>query len=70
MVKLNIGNLSELKLRYSTKTTNYIYVVEPYGIGVYRLFQRKITEPGSGTVKAVKMPEIYRGYFKKWRWLD
>lgn len=70
MVKLNVTNLSELKNRYKTETAHYIYTAEPYGIGVYRLLRRRKTVPESVVIEIVKMPEIYRGFFKNWRWLD
>ena len=63
-------NLTELKTAYRTETANYTYTVEPYGIGVYRLMKKKKSIPESATFEIVKMPEIYRGYFKNWRWLD
>lgn len=67
MVKLNITNLYELKSLYRTETANYIYVAQPQGIGVYRLLRRRKKE---SVAEIVKMPEIYRGFFKKWRWED
>ena len=67
MVKLNINNLYELRNLYRTETANYIYVAQPQGIGVYRLLRRRKKE---SVVEIVKMPEIYRGFFKKWRWED
>ena len=67
MVKLNITNLYELRHLYRTETANYVYVVQPQGIGVYRLLRRRKKESG---VEIVRMPEIYRGFFKKWRWKD
>jgi hypothetical protein len=42
-------------------------VAEPREIGVYRLLRRR---KKSTKIKEVKMPEIYRGFFKKWRWAD
>lgn len=67
MVKLNTFNLYELKHLYRTETANYIYVAEPCEIGVYRLLRRR---KKSTEIEEVKMPEIYRGFFKKWRWAD
>lgn len=67
MVKLNITNLYELKNLYRTETAHYVYVAQPKGIGVYCLLRRKKNESGS---EIVRMPEIYRGFFKKWRWED
>lgn len=65
MVKLNTFNLYELRHLYRTETANYIYVAEPRGIGVYRLLRRK---KKTAEIEIVKMPEIYRRFFKKWRW--
>ena len=67
MVKLNITNLYELKNLYRTETAHYVYVAQPQGIGVYRLLRRSKKESGA---EIVRMPEIYRGFFKKWRWED
>lgn len=67
MVKLNITNLYELKNLYRTETAHYVYVAQPQGIGVYRLLRRSKKESGA---EVVRMPEIYRGFFKKWRWED
>lgn len=67
MVKLNTFNLYELRYLYRTETANYVYAVEPRGIGAYRLLRRK---KKSKEIEEVKMPEIYRGFFKKWRWID
>lgn len=67
MVKLNITNLYELKNLYRTETAHYVYVAQPQGIGVYRLLRRRKKESGT---ESVRMPEIYRGFFKKWRWED
>ena len=67
MVKLNITNLYELKNLYPTETAHYVYVAQPQGIGAYRLLRRR--KKGSGS-EVVRMPEIYRGFFKKWRWED
>ena len=67
MVKLNITNLYELKNLYRTETAHYVYVAQPQGIGVYRLLRRRKKESVS---EVVRMPEIYRGFFKKWRWED
>ena len=67
MVKLNITNLYELKNLYRTETAHYVYVTQPQGIGVYRLLRRR--KKGS-EAEVVRMPEIYRGFFKKWRWED
>lgn len=67
MVKLNINNLYELRNLYRTETAHYVYVAQPQGIGVYRLLRRRKKE---SVVEIVKMPEIYRGFFKKWRWED
>lgn len=71
-VKLNNQNLYELKEKKRTETANYIYEVEPWGVGVYRLLKKK---KNAGTSSAhfeyEKMPEIYRGYFGKgWKWYD
>lgn len=68
MVRLNATNLYELKTFYRTETANYIYMVEPLGVGIYRLIRRNKTADKTTKNEAVKMPEIYRGYFKKWRW--
>lgn len=68
MVRLNATNLSELKTFYKTETANYIYMVEPLGVDIYRLIRRNKTADKTTKNEAVKMPEIYRGYFKKWRW--
>ena len=70
MVKLNVVNLYELKNHYKTETTNYIYVAKPYGIGVYQLLRKGKKMPKDSKSEIVRMPEIYRGFFKKWRWLD
>ena len=67
MIKLNTTNLYELKNLYRTETAHYVYVAQPQGIGIYRLLRRRKKEPGS---EIVRMPEIYRGFFKKWRWED
>lgn len=67
MVKLNITNLYELKNFYRTETAHYVYVAQPQGIEVYRLSRRRKKESGA---EIVRMPEIYRGFFKKWRWED
>ena len=67
MVKLNITNLYELKNLYRTETAHYVYMAQPQGIGVYRLLRRRKKESGS---EVIRMPEIYRGFFKKWRWED
>ena len=67
MVKLNITNLYELKSLYRTETAHYVYTAQPQGIGVYRLLRRRKKESGA---EVVRMPEIYRGFFKKWRWED
>lgn len=67
MVKLNITNLYELKNLYRTETAHYVYETQPQGIGVYRLLRRRKKESGA---EIVRMPEIYRGFFKKWRWED
>lgn len=67
MVKLNITNLYELKNLYRTETAHYVYVAQPQGIGVYRLLRRRKKKSGA---EIVRMPEIYRGFFKKWRWED
>ena len=68
MVRLNTTNLYELKTFYRTETANYIYMVEPLGVDIYRLIRRSKTADKTTKNEAVKMPEIYRGYFKKWRW--
>ena len=68
MVRLNATNLYELKTFYRTETANYIYMVEPLGVDIYRLIRRNKTADKTTKNEAVKMPEIYRGYFKKWRW--
>lgn len=70
MVKLNIVNLYELKNHYKTETANYIYTARPCGINVYQLLRKHKTSMTNSKVEAVRMPEIYRGFFKKWRWLD
>ena len=70
MVKLNIANLYELKTFYRTETANYIYMVEPLGVDIYRLIKRSKTADKTTKNEVVKMPEVYRGYFKKWRWAD
>lgn len=67
MVKLNITNLYELKNLYRTETAHYVYMAQPQGIGVYRLLRQRKKEYGS---EVVRMPEIYRGFFKEWRWED
>lgn len=67
MVKLNTFNLYELRHLYRTETANYIYAAEPREIGVYRLLRRR---KKTAEIETVKMPEIYRGFFKKWRWED
>lgn len=67
MVKLNITNLYELRHLYRTETAHYVYVAQPQGIGAYRLLRRRKKE---SEIEIVKMPEIYRGFFKKWRWED
>lgn len=67
MVKLNITNLYELKNLYQTETAHYVYEAQPQGIGTYRLLRRRKKESGA---EIVRMPEIYRGFFKKWRWED
>lgn len=68
MVRLNATNLYELKTFYKTETANYIYMAEPLGVDIYRLIRRSKTVDKTTKNEAVKMPEIYRGYFKKWRW--
>lgn len=68
MVRLNATNLYELKTFYRTETANYIYMVEPLGVDIYRLIRRSKTADKTAKNEAVKIPEIYRGYFKKWRW--
>lgn len=68
MVKLNATNLYELKTFYRTETAKYIYMVEPLGVDIYRLIRRRKTADKTTKNEAVKIPEIYRGYFKKWRW--
>lgn len=70
MVKLNVVNLYELKNHYRTETANYIYVAKPYGIGVYQLLRKNKKMPKDSKSEIIRMPEIYRGFFKKWRWLD
>ena len=70
MVKLNIANLYELKTFYRTETANYIYMVEPLGVDIYRLIKRSKTADKTTKNEVVKMPEVYRGYFKKWRWAN
>lgn len=67
MVKLNTFNLYELRHLYRTETANYIYVVDPRKINTYRLLRRR---KKSEEIETVKMPEIYREFFKKWRWED
>ena len=68
MVKLNIANLYELKNHYKTETAHYIYMVEPLGVDIYRLVRKSKTADKNSKNEAVKMPEIYRGYFRNWRW--
>lgn len=69
MVKLNVVNLYELKNRYRTETANYIYMIEPLEVDIYRLVRRSKAANKTAKSETVKMPEIYRGYFKKnWRW--
>lgn len=68
MIKLNSNNLYELKNFYRTETAHYIYMVEPLGVDVYRLLRRNKKADENEKNEAVKMPEIYRGYFKNWRW--
>lgn len=70
MVKLSVTNLYELKNRYKTETANYIYMVEPLGVNIYRLVRRGKAADKTAKSEAVKMPEIYRGYFKNWGWSD
>ena len=70
-VKLNTNNLYELKTKMRTETAHYIYSVEPWSISVYRLLRRKKLDSSINTkAEYVKMPEIYRGYFKGWRWFE
>ena len=68
MVRLNVVNLYELKTFYRTETANYIYTIEPLGVDIYRLIRRGKAAGKTTKNEVVKMPEIYRGYFKKWRW--
>ena len=68
MVKLNVNNLYELKKFYKTETANYIYMIEPLGVNIYRLLRRNKAADKTAKNEAVKMPKIYRGYFKNWRW--
>ena len=68
MVKLNAINLYELKNFYRTETANYIYMIEPLGINIYRLLRKSKTADKTAKNEVIKMPEIYRGYFKNWRW--
>lgn len=70
MVKLNVVNLYELKNHYKTETANYIYIAKPCGIGVYQLLRKNKKMPKDLKPEIIRMPEIYRGFFKKWRWLD
>lgn len=70
-VKLNMNNLYELKTFKQTETAHYAYSVEAWSIGMYRLIRsRKNEYPWSEKPEYVKMPEIYRGYFKGWRWFE
>lgn len=66
-IKLNMNNLYELKEQFITETPNYTYVAEPIGISCYRLkrYGKKETE---NQAKICLMPDIYRPYFKKWKW--
>jgi hypothetical protein len=43
-------------------------MIEPLGINTYRLLRKSKTADKTAKNEAVKMPEIYRGYFKNWRW--
>lgn len=63
--KLSNGNLYDLKNNYRTETPHYFYMVKPIGINLMQLI-RKAKE--TGEEKIVRMPECYRGYFKKWKW--
>mgnify|MGYP007054410312 CR=1 FL=1 len=71
-VKLNNQNLYELREVKKTETANYIYGIEAWNIGVYRLLRRKKNaNMSSANCEYVKMPEIYRAYFgKRWKWYD
>lgn len=70
-VKLNMNNLYELKTKKWTGTANYFYSVEAWSVGVFRLLRSKKIDYYTGKeIEYVKMPEIYRGYFKGWRWFE
>lgn len=71
-VRLNNKNLYELKTKMNTETAKYIYEIESWGIGDYRVLRRSKKEIYSrGRFEFVKMPKIYRGYFgKEWKWYD
>ena len=70
-IKLNMNNLYELQTKMRTETAHYIYSVEPWSIGVYRLLRSKKNEyPWGGKPEYVIMPGIYRGYFRNWRWFE
>lgn len=70
-IKLNMNNLYELKTKKQTETAHYVYSVEAWKIGVYRLLRSKKTDYYMGReIEYVKMPKIYRGYFKDWKWFE
>lgn len=71
-VKLNNQNLHELKTKKITETAKYIYEIEAWSIGVYRLLRsNKDALDPRAKFEYVKMPEIYRGYFGKgWKWYE
>ena len=63
-VKLNMNNLYELKTKMRTETAHYVYSIEAWSVGMYRLVRSKKNEyPWSEKSEYVKIPEIYRGYF-------
>lgn len=66
-IKLTTRNLFELKEQFITETPNYTYIAEPIGIFYYRLkrYGKKETEKQA---EICVMPDIYRPYFKKWKW--
>ena len=66
-IKLNMNNLYELKKRFTTETPNYIYIAEPIGIFCYRL-KRYGKKETKNQAEICVMPDIYRSYFKKWKW--
>ena len=66
-VKLNVKNLYELDKNYKTETAHYTYYAEPTGINCFRLM-RENNSNGTNQIEAVRMPDIYRPYFKKKKW--